>query len=195
MKKIIGITGGIASGKSYIANMFNILNIPVFNADEAIKQIYLVKHIYNQVKLAFPKAIREGKIDGKILGDIVFANFKKLNILESILYPELNKQLNKFMAQDVKYLVIDMPLLFEKNYNQYCNYIITIYCPVYIQKIRALKRKNMSNSKLENIINNQFKSLVKRNMSDYNIYSGKSYNYTDWQFVKIIKDIYARDNI
>ena len=189
--KIIGITGSIAMGKSYIASLFKDNNIPVFDADYEIKKIYMIKNIADEIIKYFPEAISGKEIDTKILANLVFVNSTRLNDLQNILYPLFNINLENFINdnQDKEIIILDIPLLFERKYDQFCDYIINVYCSKYIQTIRALKRPSMSLEKLSSIRKIQLSSLRKKLFADFNIYTGYSFNSTCKQFDKIYRKI------
>ena len=85
----IGITGSIGTGKTTIANMFALFNIPIFNADKEIKKILNSKKIKQELKNRWPDVINGNTIDKKKLKSIIFSNKKEKKHLEKLLYPYL----------------------------------------------------------------------------------------------------------
>lgn len=95
--KIIGLTGGIASGKNFIAEIFAKNGAVIFDADvEVHKLLESDKSTIEEVINSFPESFIEQKINRKILGKIVFSNSKKLEILEKILHPKVRKKYQSF---------------------------------------------------------------------------------------------------
>ncbi|MFN7037952.1 MAG: dephospho-CoA kinase [Alphaproteobacteria bacterium] len=188
-RKIIGLTGSIAMGKSYIANIFTSMNIAVFDADKEIKKLFLKPEVIKKISLIFPECLINQKLNTAILAEKVFANKSQLNKLESILYPYLNKGINKFINSNSNIIVIDIPLLFEKNYHIKFDEIITVSTSKYTQTKRVLKRSNMTKEKLNNILKNQFSDSKKKLRSNHIIYTGGSKASCIKQVKNILYDI------
>lgn len=149
--KIIGLTGGIASGKNFVAEIFAKKGAAVFDADaEVHKLLGSDRATLLEVKRKFPESFIEQKIDRKILGKIVFSDAKKLKILEKILHPKVRKKYLEFL-QEVKksgknLALLNIPLLLEsKNYK--CDLILAVVAPKAIRKKRFLAREKKKNPK------------------------------------------------
>ncbi len=148
--KIIGLTGGIASGKNFVADIFSKSGAAVFDADKEVHNLLeLDKSTISEVKKNFPESFVNQKINRQILGKIVFADAKKLKILEEILHPKVRKNYQLFLEnskiQNKKIAVLNIPLLLEtKGYE--CDAILAITVAPSIQKKRFLSRA-MKNSK------------------------------------------------
>ncbi len=147
--KIIGLTGGIASGKNLIAEIFAKNGAAVFDADaEVHKLLESGKSTIQAVKKNFPESFVEQKIDRKILGKIVFGDAKKLQILEKILHPKVRKNYQEFLKsareEKKKLAVLNIPLLLEvKGYK--CDCIVAIIATKAVQKKRFLAREKNKN--------------------------------------------------
>jgi len=143
--KIIGLTGGIASGKNFVAEIFQKMGAVVFDADAEIHNLLAYNQtIILQVKNLFPEVIVDRKVDRKILGKIVFSDDEKLKALELILHPPLRDIYDKFL-RDAKnsgkeFVVLNIPLLLEtKAYK--CDYIIAIIPSEAVQFSRFVDRE------------------------------------------------------
>jgi len=143
--KIIGLTGGIASGKNFVAEVFAKNGAVVFDADKEVHAL-LESHpsAIQQVKKFFAESFIDKKIDRKILGQIVFADKKKLKILEKILHFEVRKKYQEFLKaaqkKKAKFAVLNIPLLLEtKGYE--CDYVVAIIMPKTEQKKRFMARE------------------------------------------------------
>lgn len=149
--KIIGLSGGVASGKNFIADIFAKKGAVVFDADAEVHHLLKSdKSTINEVKENFPKSFINGKIDRKTLGEIVFSNEKKLKILEKIIHPKIRENYKKFLKkakkEDKKIIVLNIPLLLEsKEYK--CDYILSIVISPSIQQKRFLARAKRRNPK------------------------------------------------
>lgn len=196
--KIIGLTGGIASGKNFVAEIFAQKGAVIFDADKEVhKLLELDKSVIIQVRNFFLESFVEGKIDRKILGKIVFANPQKLEILEKILHPKVRKKYEEFLAEaqksQKKLAVLNIPLLLEtKAYK--CDKIVAIIAPPSAQKRRFLARaKNATESekknlekKFEQIRSKQISNSERKASADFVVNSGVSKSFTAEQVEWII---------
>ncbi len=196
--KIIGLTGGIASGKNFVAEIFAQNGAVIFDADKEVhKLLELDKSVIIQVRNFFLESFVEGKIDRKILGKIVFANPEKLKILEKILHPKVRKKYEEFLAEaqksKKKLAVLNIPLLLEtKAYN--CDKIVAIIASPSVQKRRFLARaKNATEAekknlekKFEQIRSKQISNAERKASADFVVNSGASKDFTAEQVEWII---------
>jgi len=145
-KKIIGITGGIASGKSIVAEFFIHKNIPVIDADKIGHEILRNESIKNQIILCFGDSIlKDGDIDRKKLGKIVFHDMQKLHELNAIVHPPLIKEILKSIDGNPKpMIVIDAALLLQWNMNEICSYVILVMASEQTRIERLMQHTNLS---------------------------------------------------
>ncbi len=195
---IIGLTGGVASGKNFVANQFVKFKIPVFDADLEVHKLFAKnKEIFSQVKKIFPKAIIDGKVDRKILGGEVLVDKEKLQILEQIIYPHLRKKEDSFIKncriRQQKIAILNIPLLFEKGGYKKCHKTIAIVIPPSIQlqrfKNRLKAKENNAElifEKFKNITKNQLNNSQRKNRADFLIYSGLSKGFTTKQVKNLL---------
>jgi dephospho-CoA kinase len=199
--KIIGLTGGIASGKNFVAEIFRQKGAAVFDADcEVHSLLELDKSTILQVKNSFPESFVEGKIERKILGKIVFASAQKLKILEEILHPQVRKKYQEFLAtaqkEKKKIAVLNIPLLLETQGYE-CDKILAITASPSIQKKRflararknnpknfALEKKNLE-KKFEQIRSKQISNFERKSRADFTINSNASKSFVIAQVKKI----------
>jgi dephospho-CoA kinase len=163
-KVIIGITGGIASGKTTAANFFHQKGIPIIDADKIGHQILERKEIKEKIISTFGKEIiLENKIDRGKLGKIVFQNPKKLRTLNNIIHPILiNEILQKIKLSRERTIIIDAALLLDWKLDKLCNYVILITAKKSIQIKRLTTYKNLSNKDAISRISSQKKPIKKR---------------------------------
>ena len=142
--KIIGLTGGIASGKNFVADIFAKNGAAIFDADFEVHQIYdNDKNFISKIKKLFPQSVVDEKIDRKILGKIVFSDAKKLKIIEEIVHPIIRKKYDQFLLKSRqekrKIVVLNIPLLLERQGYE-CDKIISLLIPPSLQKRRFFSR-------------------------------------------------------
>jgi len=145
-KKIIGITGPIASGKSIVADFFMHKGVPVINADKIGHEILLNEKIKDQIIRCFGDLIlKNGEIDRKKLGKIVFHDTQKLHELNAIVHPSLIKEILTRIENNTKPVIaIDAALLLQWNMNELCNHVILVTAPENIRIERLLNHSNLS---------------------------------------------------
>ena len=153
----IGITGSIGTGKSTIANIFALFNIPIFDADLKIKSILKRQEIRCKLKNIWPSVVKKDYIDKHRLKTIIFSNMEEKVKLEKLLYPYLEIELNKFESESIqkKILVYDVPLIFETKSQKKYDLILLAHCDKKVQRERVLARDKISNSLFEKIIKSQ----------------------------------------
>jgi len=156
----IGLTGGIATGKTTVANIFSNLGIEIIDTDEIAKEA--VKPGEPALKLiidSFGKDIIEKKskkLDRRKLRRIIFENNEYKKKLESILHPIIRKKtLDLLLETKSKYVIIVVPLLIETGFIEIVDYVIVVDCPKKTQLQRLLERDKISKKDGENIIKNQ----------------------------------------
>lgn len=153
----IGITGSIGTGKTTIAKIFALFKIPIFDADQEIKQILTKKEIIQKLKKIWPLVVKKNYVDKLKLRTIIFSNNLEKKKLEKLLYPYLNIELKKF--ENINYkeniLVYDIPLIYETKSEKKYDLIILAYCNIKIQRVRVLSRDKISNSLFEKIVASQ----------------------------------------
>ena len=155
---IIGLTGGIGSGKSAAAEYFIELGIDVIDADEVSKNI-LVKN--ENAKKAFTdrfgeKYIKNNQIDREALREDIFQDEAKRKNLESIIHPIVRDEIGKFLVNSKSiYKIVMVPLIIETNSVEFYDKIIVVDCETNLQIERASSRDNQSKENIINIMNNQ----------------------------------------
>ena len=173
----IGITGGIASGKTIIGNyLFQAKQWPILDADlYAHEALSIENPISKNVLLKYgSKVLHKSKkndqiIDRKALGKIVFQDDFEKNWLEEVIHPFVNKrieeELEKFKSSSIIILII--PLLFEKNYTSLCSEICFIDCDRDTQLRRLQARDKLSLEEANQRINAQWDSSIKKQFADH----------------------------
>ena len=159
MAYIIGLTGGIGSGKTTLVNHMESLGVPVFIADEEAKKAMQSPHVLEEVKTSFGNSIFEnGQLNRQQLASIVFSNPDKLKELNSIIHPEVKRQFAIWLDQHktVPFVVYEAAILFESGSYQNCDYIITVTAPLEDRITRVMQRDNCSREQVLQRINAQW---------------------------------------
>ena len=157
---IIGMTGGIGSGKSEALKIFASLNIKVIDLDKISKEITDTNHqAVEEIKLAFGNVFdKNNQLDRKKLREIIFSDKNQKIHLEKILHPKILQEVKKKLSalSNESYVVIDIPLLFETNqYTSLISRSLVIDCEVNDQIERVKKRDGIDISIIQSIINQQ----------------------------------------
>lgn len=186
--KIIGLTGSIATGKSFVADIFRQKNIIVFDSDLEVAKLLDTSEIIDLIKNN--PQLKEGALDKRILSKIVFHDKTALKALEDILHPLIEIKVKHFIQENKseKIIVLEIPLLFEKNYQTYCDKVITTYCSKKLQLDRALTRKNIDEDRFNFIIKQQMPINLKALLTDYIVYTEISDDYTKKQIDEIFNE-------
>ncbi|MHC4666695.1 MAG: dephospho-CoA kinase [Planctomycetota bacterium] len=145
-KPIIGILGGIASGKSTVAAEFARLGCKVIDADKIAKELLDEPHIKEKIVSVFGGCIlgSAGGIDHNKLAAIVFSDADKLSTLNSVVHPAVLVRARRLMQQyegqeQVRAIVLDMPLLVEVGWTERCDKLVFVDCEPQLRAIRAKK--------------------------------------------------------
>ena len=196
MTVIIGLTGGICSGKTTTSNFLKKNKIPIHDSDKVVNELYKnpKTNFLNLIKkINLSKSIKNKKINKKIIRDEIFKNQNKKTKLEKFIHKEVRISRNKFLKKHknkkTKVVILDIPLLFEAKLNSICDYVILLYVPNKNKIQRALKRKGMNKKILQKIIKNQIKDSYKKKKSDFVINTLKPKKQTFKMILETINNI------
>ena len=153
----IGITGSIGTGKTTIANLFALFNVPIFDADKEIKKILNSEKIKQKIQDKWPHVITGNKINKSKLKSIIFSNKNEKIRLEKLLYPYLEIEKDRFEKTNYNknILVYDVPLIYETKTEKKYDLILLTNCDIALQRKRVLNRDKISNTLFEKIIKSQ----------------------------------------
>lgn len=151
MTLIVGLTGGIASGKSTISSYYQSLNIPVIDADlEARLAVEIGEPAYHKIVDHFGKDILQsnGDINRMKLGEIVFSNEQERRVLNSIVHPDVGRRMDEkqriAVEKGEKVVILDIPLLFENKLNKKVDKTILVYVTEDVQRKRLMERNQLT---------------------------------------------------
>lgn len=191
---ILGLTGGIGTGKSTVARMLREKNIPVVDTDSISKEIIEYPEVIEKIKAEISSKIfnNENKLDRKKLSEIVFENKDKLKKLNEIMHPVILKKMweeVEKLKKDYKVIVVDIPLLFEINMENEVDKVLLIYSSKEIQIERIMNRDGRTREEAIKIINSQMPLYKKREKSDYIIQNNDSLEKLEKNLDKVVQKL------
>lgn len=171
MTKIIGLTGGIGSGKTTVAKYFASKGIPVYIADEAAKDIMDDKIVVQEVQSIFSENIilNNGLLDRVAIRELVFKDKSKLEQLNKIIHPKVKIDFENWLNKNKKapFIIKEVAILFETNGQKYCDATILVTSPIETRIKRVLERDTTSRENILQIINNQLPEEEKMKLATY----------------------------
>jgi dephospho-CoA kinase len=169
--KIIGLTGGIGSGKTTVANYFQSKGIPVYISDVEAKKVMASPEIIRQIVSVFGKEVtsKNDSLDREKLASIVFNDPEKLNQLNAIVHPAVKKHFEQWVGnnKNFPYLIKEAAILFESGSYKDCDAIITISAPLETRIARVLERDGTTREKVLQRIKNQISDEERIARSQY----------------------------
>jgi dephospho-CoA kinase len=193
MALIVGLTGGIASGKSTVANLIKDLGITVIDADiEARLAVEPGEKAYQQIVEHFGGEIllEDGSINRPKLGDIIFNHQEERMVLNGIVHPAVRERMNekKVAAKErgENMVVMDIPLLFESKLTDLVEKIILVYVDEDVQLERLMKRNHYTEAEAMARIRSQMPLIEKKKRSDFIIDNNGSLEQTQKQLNAIL---------
>jgi dephospho-CoA kinase len=167
---VIGLTGGIGSGKSAAAELFSVLGVPIVDADRIAHQIVQKgsNTLHNIVKQFGSKFLLEdGTLDRLKVRNEVFSNEQKRKRLEAIMHPAIRAEILRQLNQtEGPYAILVIPLLLETNQTDLVDRILVIDVPEYVQIQRVVARDGVSESDVSKILKAQISSKQRRAAAD-----------------------------
>ncbi|MBO0472916.1 dephospho-CoA kinase [Enterococcus sp. DIV0840] len=185
MGMILGLTGGIATGKSTVVTVYKGLNFPIVDADVIAREIVEVgTPALEKVVAVFGSEIvsKYGSLDRKKLGEIIFSDEKKRKKLNEILSPFLKKAILTQIADkknQAPLVIVDIPLLFEGGYDKFVDKVAVVYVPEETQLARLMKRDNLTQAEAQQRIKSQLSIEKKKEKADIVFDNQKSIEETE----------------
>ena len=189
MTKIIGLTGGIGSGKTTIANHFNEANIPVYIADDEARKIMQSPEIIEAIRKTFGNSIFDNEIlNREKLSQIVFSDPKKLKLLNAIIHPAVKKHFQKWVLnhKNDPFVIYEAAILFESESYKNCDLIITVTAPIESRIQRVIQRDNTTREQVIKRINAQWNDDQRIAKSDF-VIENVNPSTTKFEVDKILK--------
>ena len=191
---VAGLTGSIAMGKSTVAAMFAEFGVPIFDADEAVREFYAGDGA-KSVEAAFPGVTVSGQIDRQRLGALVLGDADALRQLESLVHPAVANARARFLERSAsegrRLVIVDVPLLFESGGDSSVDLVIVVSAPEPVQRARALAREGMTDAKLDAILSRQTSDVEKRRRAHFIIDTRGSLDKTRTIVAQFMRSIAA----
>lgn len=185
MGLILGVTGGIATGKSTVVSIFRSLNFPIVDADVIAREIVEVgESALEKIVAVFGSEVikTDGSLDRKQLGKIIFSDDEKRKKLNKILSPFLKKAILTQIADkknQAPMVIVDIPLLFEGGYDKYVDKVAVVYVSETTQLARLMKRDHLTQGEAQQRINSQMSIEKKKQKADIVFDNQKSIRETE----------------
>lgn len=192
---VIGLTGGIASGKSTVSNMIRKQGLRVVDADIIAREVVEIgQPAYKKIIETFDGILDEDKsINRQKLGSIIFVDEKKRQQLNSIVHPavreEMLKQVESEKQKNALAVVLDIPLLFESKLTHIVDKTILVYVDEHIQLERLMERNDYTEHEARMRIESQMPLKEKLKLADYVINNNGSLEETERQLRNILDTI------
>ncbi|WP_141431998.1 dephospho-CoA kinase [Bacillus sp. 03113] len=193
MTLVIGLTGGIASGKSTVSNMLKDRGITVIDADvEARLAVEKGEEAYKAIVHHFGSEILlpDGSINRSKLGAIIFSDQRKRKVLNDIVHPVVRKKMLQKKEQSIQQgesiVILDIPLLFESGLTNLVDKTILVYVDEEKQIERLMNRNHFSKEEALARIHSQFSLKEKRTLADAVIDNNGSVENTNLQLLRIL---------
>ena len=166
----IGLTGGIGSGKSTVAKMFELLHIPVFYADAASKKLYQTdQELIASIKKYFGKDLYvNGQLDKQKLASIVFSDPSKLELLNQLVHPPTIRDAENWMKKQTSpYVIKEAALIFESGSSAGLDFVIGIKAPLPLRIKRVMERDHVTRDEVLSRMNRQIDEDIKMRLCDF----------------------------
>ncbi len=196
MSIIVGLTGGIASGKSTISKMFKEKEVPVIDTDGIARNLLdNDESIYNAIVETFGEAVltTDKKINRNKVAQIIFSDADKRQALNDIVHPKVKdialREVSHYKEDDHKIIVVDVPLLFEASFDKVCDVTVVVYARKKDQVSRLVSREGIDEAYAKQKVNAQMPMAKKKSLADYVIDNSKSILETKKSFERVFEAI------
>ncbi|MCZ2458829.1 MAG: dephospho-CoA kinase [Chitinophagales bacterium] len=166
----IGLTGGIGSGKSMVSRIFELMGVPVYDADDAAKRLMnRDEELKKAIKENFGEEIyKEGRLDRKLLASIVFNDPRKLELLNSLVHPATIRDAESWVEkQSAPYIIKEAAIMFESGVNKMMDYVVGVSAPEELRIERVMKRDGVSRKEVLRRMQRQMDEDKKMNLCDF----------------------------
>ena len=192
MIKVLGLTGGIGSGKTTVSKMFEDLGVPVYNADHAAKILMQSSHDMKRkiIQLLGEDTYKQNQLNKPFISEKIFNNKVLLSQMNALVHPEVARDFNSWLTlQTSVYVIKEVAILFETAAEDQFDYILTVTAPEAIRIQRIIERDQISLTKIKAVISNQLQDSEKTVKSDFVIHN-TDFNDTKNQVYEIHNKIH-----
>ena len=193
MRYVIGLTGGIACGKSVVSDIFARNGINVIDTDIISRVVMQEGQKCNdEVKKTFPACVENGVINRRTLREIVFNDKQKLAKLNAITLKYIAQETENQLAMQNDLVVLVVPLMFESGFDKYCDFIVDVACSEEERINRLIKRDNITKDLALSMINSQMKDSARREKSDFVIENNGKISNLEKKVENLLKTLKER---
>ncbi len=188
--KLIAITGSIGCGKTTISKIIRDCGYVVFDVDAWVRRLYFKKSFIDEIIKKFPSSCENGVFNKRKLRNLVFDNNSELKKLENLIHPFLKKYLKSVIKKYSRFndcFFIDVALLYEMEWDKYCDCVVVADVDYEVQKQRVMKRDNISAEDFDKINNVQMSNDKKKNMADFVINTDKNINLLKLDVINMLE--------
>ncbi|MDL2144676.1 dephospho-CoA kinase [Flavobacterium tructae] len=196
MVKIIGLTGGIGSGKTTIANYFAEMGVPLYIADDEAKKVMQSEKIVKQIKLAFGDSLFENDVLNRAkLAEIVFNDADKLATLNAIVHPAVKEDFELWLLKNKKYhyVIYEAAILFESGRYKDCDVVVTVIAPEEMRIERVIKRDKTTREQVLSRMKMQWDDEKRISLSNF-VINNSNLKIAREEVVKILKILNIKQN-
>ena len=197
MTKIIGLTGGIGSGKTTIANEFLSLGVAVYIADDEARKLMQSAEVINAIRTVFGTTVFENDtLKREKLAEIVFSDPEKLEQLNAIVHPAVKKHFKEWLLnhKDAPFVIYEAAILFESGGYINCDLIISVIAPFETRIQRVIDRDKTTREQVLKRINMQWNDEKRISKSDF-VIKNTNIEETKSEIVKILKFLKIKQNV
>lgn len=175
--KVLGCTGGIGSGKSYVANIFNRMGIPVYDSDNRAKALYDEDMLLRagMVELLGEEIIKDGAIQRAVIADKIFRNQALLQRVESLVHPAVVRDFcnwKESFGESVPFVIMESAILMEKPLVKGCaDRILTVSAPLELRIERVIRRDGVDKERVLARMAAQWSDQERESMADFTIFA------------------------
>lgn len=190
--KLAAITGSIGCGKTTLSKIVRCLGYVVYDIDGWVRRLYYQKDFIKVIAAHFPEVMEGEKVNKRKLRNLVFGDNARLKVLESLIHPFLKQTLMNVRRRNARradLFFMDVALLFEMGWDKYCDYIVVADVDYETQKMRVMRRDNISAADFDKINRIQMDNAAKKVLADVIINTDKPINLLKVELLAMIEEI------
>ncbi len=190
--KLAAITGSIGCGKTTLSKIVRRLGYVVYDIDGWVRRLYYQKDFIKVIAAHFPEVMEGERVNKRKLRNLVFGDNARLKVLESLIHPFLKQTLMNVRRRNARradLFFMDVALLFEMGWDKYCDYIVVADVDYETQKMRVMRRDNISAADFDKINRIQMDNAAKKVLADVIIDTDKPINLLKVELLAMIEEI------
>lgn len=198
MSIIVGLTGGIGSGKTTVAKLFEKHGIPIYIADDKARLLMDQPEVIEAVQQIFATSVinEYGKLDRTKIKQLVFEDKEQLEKLNQVVHPRVKKDFDQWVEQHKESPIVikESAILFENGLDKTCDLVLLVVAPEEVRINRVMMRDGVSKEQVRKIIDNQMKDEEKAKRSQY-IIENNNNKSLESNIIAIIRDINLKNHL